>query len=121
METDLEIMLEQDPVEGRQRETNGDKPGIMLEQDPVEGRQRETNGDRPGNHVGTKSVSLQELRTPSAEAVWGTIKTPEKTTKTLEKIPGNSKKLTKPNHPNTRLSCANKGAEEATDAAKRSG
>ena len=43
----------------------------MLEQDPVEGRQRETNGDRPGNHVGTKSVSLQELRTPSAEAVWG--------------------------------------------------
>ena len=52
-------------------ETNGDRPGIMLEQDPVEGRQRETNGDRPGNHVGTKSVSLQELRTPSAEAVWG--------------------------------------------------
>ena len=63
-------MLEQDPVEGRQRET---KVEIMLEQDPVEGRQRETNGDRPGNHVGTKSVSLQELRTPSAEAVWGKI------------------------------------------------
>ena len=83
METDLEIMLEQDPiegrqmetdlesVEGRQRETNGDRPGIMLEQDPVEGRQRETKEDRSGNHVGTKSVSLQELRTPSAEAVWG--------------------------------------------------
>ena len=46
-------MLEQDPVEGRQRETKveimtkqdpiqkGDK-GIMLEQDLVEGRQRET-------------------------------------------------------------------------------
>ena len=32
---------------------------------------RETEEDRPGNHVGTKSVSLQELRTPSAEAVWG--------------------------------------------------
>ena len=67
METDLEIMLEQDPVEGRPMETDLE---IMLEQDPVEGRQRETNGDRPGNHVGTKSVSLQELRTPSAEAVW---------------------------------------------------
>ena len=35
-------MLEQDPVGGRQRETNGDRPGIMLEQDLVEGRQRET-------------------------------------------------------------------------------
>ena len=67
-ERKVEIMLEQDPVEGRQRET---KVEIMLEQDPVEGRQRQTNGDRPGNHVGTKSVSLQELRTPSAEAVWG--------------------------------------------------
>ena len=33
-------MLEQDPVEGRQRETNLE---IMLEQDPVEGRQRETD------------------------------------------------------------------------------
>ena len=71
-ERKVEIMLEQDPVEGRQRKT---KVEIMLEQDPVEGRQRETNGDRPGNHVGTKSVSLQELRTPSAEAVCGKIGT----------------------------------------------
>ena len=39
-------MTKQDPVEGRQRETNGDRPGIMSEQDPVEGRQRETNGDK---------------------------------------------------------------------------
>ena len=54
METDLEIMLKQDPVEGRQRETKGDLE-IMLEQDPVERRQRETHGDRPGNHVGTGS------------------------------------------------------------------
>ena len=38
-------MLEQDPVEGRQRETNADRPGIMLEQDPVEGRQRERKVD----------------------------------------------------------------------------
>ena len=44
-ETKAEIMTKQDPVEGRQRET---KVEIMLEQDPVEGRQRETNGDRPG-------------------------------------------------------------------------
>ena len=43
----------------------------MTKQDPVEGRQRETKEDRLGNHVVTKSVSLQELRTPSAEAVWG--------------------------------------------------
>ena len=42
-----------------------------MKQDPVEGRQRETKEDRPGNHVVTKSVSLQELRTPSAEAAWG--------------------------------------------------
>ena len=41
----------------RQMETDLE---IMLEQDPVEGRQRETNGDKPGNHVGTKSCSLQE-------------------------------------------------------------
>ena len=61
-------MTKQDPVEGRQRETNLE---IMTKQDPVEGRQRETKEDRPGNHVVTKSVSLQELRTPSAEAVWG--------------------------------------------------
>ena len=75
-------MTKQDPVEGRQRETNLE---IRTKQDPVEGRQRgedkhdetrssrrETKGDKPGNHVVTKSVSLQELRTPSAEAVWGT-------------------------------------------------
>ena len=36
MDTDLEIMLEQDPVEGRQMETELE---IMLEQDPVEGKQ----------------------------------------------------------------------------------
>ena len=77
-------MTKQDPVEGRQRETKEDKHDetrsskretnleITTKQDPVEGRQRETNEDRPGNHVITKSVSLQELRTPSAEAVWGT-------------------------------------------------
>ena len=63
-------MTKQDPVEGRQRETNLE---ITTKQDPVEGRQRETKEDRPGNHVVTKSVSLQELRTPSAEAVWGKI------------------------------------------------
>ena len=63
--------MEQDPVEGRQRKTNRDRPGnhvgtgcsigrqmathleIMLEEDQVEARQRETNGDRPGHHVGT--------------------------------------------------------------------
>ena len=67
----VEFMTKQDLVEGRQRETNGDRPGIMSEQDPIEGRQRETNGDRPGNHGGIKSVSLQELRTPLAEAIWG--------------------------------------------------
>ena len=61
-------MTKQDPVEGRRRETN---PEIVTKQDPVEGRQRETKEDRPGNNVVTKSVSLQELRTPSAEAVWG--------------------------------------------------
>ena len=84
-------MTEQDPVEGRQRETNLE---IMTEQDPVEGRQRETNleimtkqdsrretkADKPGNHVVTKSVSLQELRTPSAEAVWGTTQHHHQTT-----------------------------------------
>ena len=43
----------------------------MTKQDPVEGRQRETKEDKSGKHVVTKSVSLQELRTPSAEAVWG--------------------------------------------------
>ena len=68
-ETNLEIMTKQDPVEGRHRETNLE---FMTKQDPVEGRQRETKEDKPGNHVVTKSVSLQELRTPSAEAVWGT-------------------------------------------------
>ena len=52
METDLEIMLEQDPVEGRQRETNGDRPGNHV---GTGSSRRETNGDRPGNHVGTGS------------------------------------------------------------------
>ena len=67
-ETNPEIMTKQDPVEGRQRETNLE---IMRNQDPIEGRQRETKEDKSGNHVVTKSVSLQKLRTPSAEAVWG--------------------------------------------------
>ena len=58
------MKTELNPVEGRQRETN-------LEIMTVEGRQRETKEDKPGNHFVTKSVSLQELRTPSAEAVWG--------------------------------------------------
>ena len=62
-------MTKQDPVEGRQRETNLE---ITTKQDPVEGRQRETKEDKSGNHVVTKSVALQELRTPSAEAVCGT-------------------------------------------------
>ena len=43
----------------------------MTKQEPVEGRQRETKEGRPGSDVVTKSVSLQELRTLSAEAVWG--------------------------------------------------
>ena len=68
METDLEIMLEQDPIEGKQMETD---PEIMLKQDPVEGRQMETDLEVMLEHVGTKSVALKELRTPSAEAVWG--------------------------------------------------
>ena len=38
-------------------------------QEPVEGRQRETKADKPGNHVVTKSVSLEELRPPSAEEI----------------------------------------------------
>ena len=67
-ETNPEIMAKQDPVEGRQRETNLE---IMTKQDPVEGRQSETKEDKPGNHVVTKSLSLPELRTPSAEAVLG--------------------------------------------------
>ena len=58
--------MQQKGDKGRQRKIN------MTKQDPVEGRQRETEEDRPGNDVVTKSVSLQELRTPSAEAVWGT-------------------------------------------------
>ena len=60
-------------LEGNQRETSIQisELEIMTKQDPLEGRQRETKEDRPGNHVVTKSVSLQELRTPSAEAVWG--------------------------------------------------
>ena len=69
METSLEIMMELDPVEGRQRETNMEVP---TELDPVEGRQRETNqeimtkqdpiesrreteGAKPGNHNETRS------------------------------------------------------------------
>ena len=39
----------------------------MTKQDPVEGRQRETKEDKPGNHVVTKSVYLQELRTRCLE------------------------------------------------------
>ena len=75
-ETNPEIMTKQDPVEGRQRETNLEME-IMTKQDPVEGRQRETKANKPGNHVVTKYVSLKALRTPSAEAVWGTKKTSE--------------------------------------------
>ena len=67
--TNLEIMTGKKEDKGRQRETNLE---IITELHPVEGRQRETKADKPGNHVGTKSFSLQELRTPSAEAVWGT-------------------------------------------------
>ena len=40
-------MLEQDPVEGKQRE-----PGNHV---GTGSSRRETNGDRPGNHVGTGS------------------------------------------------------------------
>ena len=63
METDLEIKLKQDPVEGGQRKTHGDRPGNHVgigigfsrretkgdkwrqtwRQDPVEGRQMETD------------------------------------------------------------------------------
>ena len=43
------------------RETNGDRPVIMLEQDPVEGRQRETNGDRPGIHE-ERGSSRREIK-----------------------------------------------------------
>ena len=39
-ETNLEIMIELDPVEGRLRETSLE---IMKELDPVKGRQRETH------------------------------------------------------------------------------
>ena len=68
-ETNLEIMMKQDPVEGRQRETNLE---ITTKQEPVEGRQRETNLEII---VVTKFASLKELRTPSAEAVWGKERT----------------------------------------------
>ena len=53
METDLEIMLKQDPV-GKQKETNGDRPGNHVGKGST---RRETNGDRPGNHVGTGSCT----------------------------------------------------------------
>ena len=43
METDLETMLEQDPVEGRQRGTNGDRPGNHVGTGPSK---RETKGDK---------------------------------------------------------------------------
>ena len=60
------------PVKGRQRETQRETNlEIMTELDPVEGRQRKTKGHKPGNHDGTKSFSLNELRTPSAGAVSG--------------------------------------------------
>ena len=62
-------MTKQDPVEGRQRETNGDRPGIMLEQDPVEGRQRETNGDEGGNHDETGS-SRRETKGDKGRQRW---------------------------------------------------
>ena len=72
-ETRLQTMMapaELDPVEGRQSQTGLE---IMLELDPVEGRQRETKGHKFGNHDGTNCFSLNELRTPSAEAVWRII------------------------------------------------
>ena len=43
METDLETTSKQDPVEGRGRETNGDKPGNPT--GTVSSR-RETKGDK---------------------------------------------------------------------------
>ena len=42
---------------------------IMLEPDPIEGRQRETNGDRPGNHVGTGS-SRRETKGDKWRQTW---------------------------------------------------
>ena len=83
-------MLEQDPVEGRQRETkenrsgnhvgtgsnrretNGDRPGIMLEQDPIEGGQRETNGDRPGIMLEQDPVEGRQMET-DLESCWNRI------------------------------------------------
>ena len=60
--------MELDPAEGRQKATSLE---ITTELGPVEGRQRERKGHKPGNHDGTNFFSLNELRTPSAEAVWG--------------------------------------------------
>ena len=45
---------------------------IMLEQDPVEGRQSETNGDRPGNHVGTGSNRRDKGR-HTWKSCWNTM------------------------------------------------
>ena len=58
--------MKQSPVEGRQKETKGDKPGNHDKTKSREGRQRETNleittkqdpveGDKPENHEGTRS------------------------------------------------------------------
>ena len=51
METYLEIMLEHDAVEGRQTETNGDRPGNHVGTGSSRRETKGTDGDRPGNHV----------------------------------------------------------------------
>ena len=63
-DTSLEIMTELGPVEGRK----GHKPG---NHDGTGSSRWETKGHKPGNHDGTNSFSLNESRTPSAEAVGG--------------------------------------------------
>ena len=50
-------MTKQDPVEGRQRETQGDKPG---NHDETRSSRRETKGNKPGNHDETRSSSRRE-------------------------------------------------------------
>ena len=62
METYLEIMLEQDPVEGRQRETNGDRPANHVGTGPSRRETKRESGDRPGNHVGTGSSKRETKR-----------------------------------------------------------
>ena len=66
------------PCQKFSREQNGDwgiSLRIMVDLDlcakELEGREREIKGDKHRNYDGTSSFSLNELRTPSAEAVWG--------------------------------------------------